>query len=50
MPRYEFTITIIGQGENVDEGWKDAVDVLSTERKHLPKGWGEYKRLEDEEE
>lgn len=47
MARYEFTITIIGQGETVDSAWEDAVTSFSIAPERPPV---DYKRIEDEEE
>jgi len=31
MPRYEFTLTLTGEGDNADEAWEDAVEAFSCE-------------------
>lgn len=44
MKQYEFTVTIIGVGEDVDEAWVEACDALAMEPCEPPEN---YKIIED---
>jgi len=46
MKKYEFTVTIIGQGETIDEAWVEACDALAMDPSLPPDN---YTEIEDED-
>ena len=37
--KYEFTITMYGDGENPDEAWKDAIEAISLDPGDTPEDY-----------
>lgn len=50
MKRYEFDITIAGNGNDVDEAWNNAVEAFSEDPGVTPDDWSEEEIEDDEDE
>lgn len=48
--KFEFKVTLVGYGENVDEAWSDAVSATDLESDPTPDDFQEYPDESDEDD